>query len=75
MTPNDQPEMTRTTLIMEAQLKERLDRVVPHGWRKHVLGTVIELVVTAIEAEGDAIMGALVAKQYKLVRDTSREAA
>ena len=59
----------RITLLVSEELYERLNASVPHGYRKHLLAAVIDTVLKAIEDDGEMLIGALMARQFKLVRD------
>lgn len=57
----------RITLPIEDALFERLKKAVPHGFRQHLMGALIELAVDAIERDGEMMTAALITKEYKLV--------
>jgi len=65
----------RITLLVDEELSTRLNKTVPHGFRKHIMVSLITTVLDAIDADGEMMMGALMAGQYKLVRIDDREAA
>lgn len=67
--------LKRITIQVEPELFADLERLVKHGFRRHLLEKLIRLALTSIEEEGDIMLGALIAGEYKLVRDHTREAA
>lgn len=62
------PEEKRITLLVDAELHERLNNLVPHGFRKHLVGALIKLVLDAVETDGNIVIGAVMDGQFKLVR-------
>lgn len=61
--------MKRITVLVDDELFDRMNAAVPHGFRRHVVCSVLRLVVDAIEADGNIMVGAIMSDQYKLVRD------
>ncbi|HEY7507006.1 MAG TPA: hypothetical protein VH621_05330 [Nitrososphaera sp.] len=63
--------MKRITLTVDDELYEQLDRKVPHGFRNHLLNSVLSLLVNAMEGieppATKAMLGAVVAGRFKLV--------
>ncbi len=58
----------RITLLVQDDLYERLNELVPHGFRKHLLIGLIHTALDAIENNGGMMVGALIAREFKLVR-------
>lgn len=67
-------ELKRVTVQVEAELFNDLNRVVRHGFRGHLIERLLRMVVDSIERDGDIMLGALIAGEFKLVRE-EREAA
>lgn len=66
----------RTTLILDDKLFEDLNAHVPYGFKRYLLEKLIRLAVDAIKTDGQIMIGALIAGEYKLVRDDpNRETA
>lgn len=62
-------ELKRITVQVEPELYTRLNRVVQHGFRRHLMAGLIKLALDAIEERGEVMIGALVAGKFKLVWD------
>lgn len=58
----------RITLLVPEDLADRLAEHVPHGFRKHLLASMIKLVLDAIEEDGEMVIGAIMSNNFKLVR-------
>lgn len=57
----------RVTLLVSDELHGRLARAIPHGFRKHLLEALLDMVVSAVEKEGQPMIAALITKEFKLV--------
>ena len=62
--------MTRTTFVIDDELYDRMRATIPHGFRRWVITAVLETVIDAIEREGELMIGAIMAGNYKIVFDT-----
>jgi hypothetical protein len=62
-------KLKRITIQIKPEQYERLHNTVEHGFRRHVLSSLIDLALDAIEANGDVMIGALMTGKYKLVWD------
>lgn len=60
--------MKRITLQVEDDLHDRLNQVVQHGFRRHLMENLIVTALDAIERDGPMMLGALIGGQYKLVK-------
>lgn len=67
-------KLKRVTVQVDPELFDELNRVVRHGFRGHLLERLLRMVLDSIERDGDIMLGALIAGEFKLVRD-KREAA
>lgn len=67
--PSDNVVETKMTVKIPKELHDRLFRAIPWGLRRHLISSVLETVVTAIEKEGEIVMGAVMAGSYRLVWD------
>lgn len=65
--------LKRVTIQVQPETYERLNRLVRHGFRRHLMEKLVVLVLDAIEKDGEIVVGALMEGSYKLVLD--REAA
>lgn len=62
-------ELKRITIQLDPVLFDDLNRVIKHGFRRHVLASLIKMAVKAIEADGEMMIGALMSGQFQVVRD------
>lgn len=65
------PEEKRITLLVDAEMHDRITELIPRGFRKHLISALIELVMDAIERDGEIVIGAIMAREFKLVRADS----
>ena len=63
--------MKRITLHIEEAMYNDLQVYIEHGFRQHVVKSVLRAVIGAIKERGPIVIGALMADQYKLVLDES----
>ena len=61
------------TVRIDSDLHARMEKCVPHGFRRHVVGSVLATVVEAIERDGPIMIGALMAGEYKLLHVASKK--
>ncbi len=66
--------LKRITIQVDEKLFNDLNRVVRHGFRRHLIEKLLQLAIESIEDKGDIMIGALISGEYKLVRDEQREA-
>lgn len=68
--------MKRVSIPIEDDLFDALTEHVPHGFRRHLINRLLKLAVNAVKNDGQIMLGALIAGEYKLVRhDPNKEAA
>lgn len=66
--------MKRISLDIEDELYQDLRAYVPHGFRRHLLAVIIRLAVDAVKDNGQVMIGALMAGEFKLVKAIRVEA-
>lgn len=59
-------KFAKITIEVPAELNARMKERIPWGIRKHILAGILETVMDAIEKDGDIVMGALMAKSFRL---------
>jgi len=61
--------MKRITLQIDESMFYKLKAKVPHGYRTHLIGALLKLVLDAMEDEAisKVVMGAIIAGRFKLV--------
>lgn len=57
---------TKITIPIPVDLHDKLNRLVPWGMRKHLVNAVLDMVLDAIAKDGDIVMGAIMARTFKL---------
>lgn len=57
---------TKITTDIPSELAAKLHELVPWGMRKHLMTAVLETILKAIETDGEIVMGAIMARQFKL---------
>ncbi len=62
------PEDKKITLLVDEALADRLNSLVPHGFRRHLMASMLKLVLDAIETDGEIVIGAIMSNGFKLVR-------
>ncbi len=68
--------MKRVSIPIEDQLFDDMTEHVPHGFRRHLIARMLALAVNAVKNDGQIMLGALIAGEYKLVRhDPNKEAS
>lgn len=60
-------ELKRITIQLDPELYKDLKRVVEHGYRRHILASLIRMAVNAVETEGEMMIGALMSGKFKVV--------
>lgn len=58
----------RLHVLIEPELYQDFTKEIPWGLRASLTAIVIQLIVTAVKADGRMMIGALLAGEYKLVR-------
>lgn len=58
--------MARITVKLEDDVAERL-ALLQHGFRGHLIASLLVLALDAIDKHGDIMIGAIISGEYKLV--------
>lgn len=69
MSNTDEVGMAKINLRVSRDLHTELLATVPWGLRRHLVEALLRLVLQAIRKEGPIMVGALLAGEFKLVRD------
>lgn len=56
----------RISVPIPQELYEKFHRVIPWGFRKHLMKSVVEIVLEAVERDGNIVMGAVMAGRFRL---------
>jgi len=59
----------RMTILVGTERLERVNRSIRFGLRSHLVNAVVDLVLDAIERDGERIVGFILEGRYKLVRN------